>query len=325
MSKYSLDLTPINSDEITTPRRSSLDHTQDVSNTALSATHQNLDPAEVPLPDSPIALDLPDLNKSQEQESKSVTAVPTSDALAPVSPENATSLDLGKDSPGQTASPLAEVPARTASPVPPPVPRRAARRTAPVPPGGSQSPTLSPPADSEAPKAVIADNAEGSNAVDDSEPSRVVVSPLQGDIDIPKPTETASILQDTLTAVQASSTASASSQAESVDHRDASATLDTEDSAGKENGTPPSSRAGEPSPRRPPPLPARPSTDHQRRASNFSDRHESSPRRPSISNANANGEEPEVYIGDATWEERTWKVLVRLREDMFYARLGSVR
>ncbi|KAG6836404.1 hypothetical protein H0H93_008261 [Arthromyces matolae] len=28
------------------------------------------------------------------------------------------------------------------------------------------------------------------------------------------------------------------------------------------------------------------------------------------------------YVGDATWEERTWKELVRLREEMFWARLG---
>ncbi|KAJ6487708.1 proline-rich protein, partial [Mycena sanguinolenta] len=33
----------------------------------------------------------------------------------------------------------------------------------------------------------------------------------------------------------------------------------------------------------------------------------------------------EAYIGDVTWEERTWKELVRLREDMFWARIGAVR
>ncbi|PPQ70312.1 hypothetical protein CVT24_013007 [Panaeolus cyanescens] len=31
------------------------------------------------------------------------------------------------------------------------------------------------------------------------------------------------------------------------------------------------------------------------------------------------------YLSDATWEERTWKELVRLREDMFFARVGVVR
>ncbi|KAL0960178.1 hypothetical protein HGRIS_011812 [Hohenbuehelia grisea] len=31
------------------------------------------------------------------------------------------------------------------------------------------------------------------------------------------------------------------------------------------------------------------------------------------------------YVGDATWEERTWKEIVRLREDMFWARIGAFR
>jgi len=32
-----------------------------------------------------------------------------------------------------------------------------------------------------------------------------------------------------------------------------------------------------------------------------------------------------AWVGDATWEERTWKELVRLREEMFWARIGGVR
>lgn len=32
-----------------------------------------------------------------------------------------------------------------------------------------------------------------------------------------------------------------------------------------------------------------------------------------------------VYVGDATWEDRTWKELVRLREEMFWARIGGIR
>ncbi|KAH9478340.1 hypothetical protein JR316_0008794 [Psilocybe cubensis] len=31
------------------------------------------------------------------------------------------------------------------------------------------------------------------------------------------------------------------------------------------------------------------------------------------------------YVGEATWEERTWKEIVRLREDMFWARVGGIR
>jgi len=33
----------------------------------------------------------------------------------------------------------------------------------------------------------------------------------------------------------------------------------------------------------------------------------------------------EVYVGDTTWEERTWKELVKLKEDMFWARIGGLR
>jgi hypothetical protein len=33
----------------------------------------------------------------------------------------------------------------------------------------------------------------------------------------------------------------------------------------------------------------------------------------------------EGYAGDATWEGRTWKEIVRLKEDMFWARVGGVR
>lgn len=31
------------------------------------------------------------------------------------------------------------------------------------------------------------------------------------------------------------------------------------------------------------------------------------------------------YVGDGSWEEKTWKELVRLRENMFWARIGGFR
>ncbi|KII87856.1 hypothetical protein PLICRDRAFT_141867 [Plicaturopsis crispa FD-325 SS-3] len=33
----------------------------------------------------------------------------------------------------------------------------------------------------------------------------------------------------------------------------------------------------------------------------------------------------QVYVGHATWEERTWKELVNLREELFWARIGGLR
>ncbi len=32
-----------------------------------------------------------------------------------------------------------------------------------------------------------------------------------------------------------------------------------------------------------------------------------------------------MYVGIATWEERTWRELMKLREEMFWARVGGVR
>jgi hypothetical protein len=37
------------------------------------------------------------------------------------------------------------------------------------------------------------------------------------------------------------------------------------------------------------------------------------------------GADSEVYVADTTWEERTWKELVKLKEDMFWARIGGLR
>ncbi|KAJ7599382.1 proline-rich protein [Mycena floridula] len=36
-------------------------------------------------------------------------------------------------------------------------------------------------------------------------------------------------------------------------------------------------------------------------------------------------DDKEVYVGDTTWEERTWKDLVRLKEDLFWSRVGGLR
>lgn len=35
--------------------------------------------------------------------------------------------------------------------------------------------------------------------------------------------------------------------------------------------------------------------------------------------------EGEGFASDATWEERTWKELARLKEEMFWARTGGIR
>lgn len=40
---------------------------------------------------------------------------------------------------------------------------------------------------------------------------------------------------------------------------------------------------------------------------------------------NGDAEDPAVYVGIPSWEGRTCKELTRLREDMFWARIGGVR
>ncbi|KAI0763418.1 hypothetical protein BD413DRAFT_616301 [Trametes elegans] len=35
-------------------------------------------------------------------------------------------------------------------------------------------------------------------------------------------------------------------------------------------------------------------------------------------------DQSEAYVGEGTWEERTYRELVRLREEMFWARVGAV-
>lgn len=45
----------------------------------------------------------------------------------------------------------------------------------------------------------------------------------------------------------------------------------------------------------------------------------------STSTKQSSSTEGEGFASDATWEERTWKELVRLKEDMFWARIGGVR
>lgn len=41
--------------------------------------------------------------------------------------------------------------------------------------------------------------------------------------------------------------------------------------------------------------------------------------------SSSTGGEGGGFAGDATWEERTWKELMRLKEDMFWARIGGIR
>ncbi|THH06014.1 hypothetical protein EW145_g4376 [Phellinidium pouzarii] len=47
--------------------------------------------------------------------------------------------------------------------------------------------------------------------------------------------------------------------------------------------------------------------------------------RPREDRRGVDADSPGSFVDEATWEERTWKEIVRLREDMFWARLGGLR
>ncbi|KAJ8585678.1 hypothetical protein M405DRAFT_935884 [Rhizopogon salebrosus TDB-379] len=71
--------------------------------------------------------------------------------------------------------------------------------------------------------------------------------------------------------------------------------------------------------------PTQPSSEaHQsRRPSEDSSTHETSV--DTSSTKHSSSTDGEGYVGDATWEDRTWKEVVRLKEEMFWARVGGVR
>ncbi|KAF8574405.1 hypothetical protein K439DRAFT_855389 [Ramaria rubella] len=355
------------------------------------------DPAQIPLPDSPVetALEetIPDVAKTDDKKEENTGTQPEAEEARTKTDENVTAdaeaktpvraafPGLGADPPSRTGSPLAPTVSplsRTGSPAPPPLPRRAARRApAPVPPvtnatgaadgagaksvetdvlksveGDASTSVESEPlksaesvslksVESETPKS---DAEHESSKSSEPEPKSLEPASLNAvepesragtttpTIADPMPTKesenteetekeetkTESVTETSIEKAESLySVASSVPLGTSVSH----ASMPESDAAPLPPPTHPS-RPRATSPRRvPPPLPPRTSEDiQQRRSSTFSDR------RISNSTPTPNrDEEQEVFIGDTTWEERTWKALVRLREDMFYARLGSVR
>jgi Rab guanine nucleotide exchange factor SEC2 len=79
----------------------------------------------------------------------------------------------------------------------------------------------------------------------------------------------------------------------------------------------------------PPPRHPRPVRSTERQALSDLSSLEKTPHSPGSKPVKS--EEPEFaqdgtpYVGDGTWEERTWKELVRLREEMFWARVGGAQ
>jgi len=211
----------------------------------------------------------------------------------------------GSPAPLRTGSPFSS--SRAASPVPnsaPPVPRRApARRAVPVPPTASQA---------EAKEGIPMPSAEVSK---DEVPSKVdaPASEKEKEHKPPSPHEQKALAGED--AVEPSTT--------------------KHDIAETPNPLPDANTTGYPHPEKRASVDVSPHSaqatvvdqssevSQVRRASEDSSTHGKSIDTSSTKRSSTTDEEG--YAGDATWEDRTWKEIVRLKEDMFWARVGGVR
>ncbi|KAI0356015.1 hypothetical protein OH77DRAFT_1424314 [Trametes cingulata] len=275
-------------------------------------------PKEEPSSQAPeqLTVPAPDLSRTESQDSFTTpteelapafssspapTAVPLPPSQAPTPEPQERPEQPVPDAPASGAPPAPAVPAalnddkppsRTASPVPPPLPRRAAAR---------------------------------------ARPSSVVV---------PQVAEPAK-------AATPEPTAQNETQARPEAHSDAPAASEDAAQAAESTSAPiteePESVSETVGPATPVDAPA-PSTDVEPKqdgsAPAAEDKHDSEPQVNGTSEATSAESQPEPEakgedeapekddqgqcVGDATWEERTYKELVRLREEMFWARIGAI-
>ncbi|KAM5530282.1 hypothetical protein V8D89_014711 [Ganoderma adspersum] len=221
-------------------------------------------------------------------------------------------------------------PSRTDSPAPPPLPRRAAARARP-------SSVLVPQTEGEQPERNSIDvPTAGDTTVEKKVEEEPKESPLESPSDAPAPADPAAVADasTTITAEPESLLASDDPTATPTPEP-AAATAPVEDlqerlEAALEASAPPEENEkvilvnghAESAPAEPESVPDVPPPAYAAgdvRANVNGDKKE----KDAVSVAEsetANG----LYVGDATWEERTYKELVRLREEMFWARIGAV-
>ncbi|KIJ61874.1 hypothetical protein HYDPIDRAFT_115361 [Hydnomerulius pinastri MD-312] len=216
--------------------------------------------------------------------------------------------------PGRMSTSSPFPPSRTGSPAPahgaPPVPRRAAARRAVPPPPGTAGPAASETAkDVEpAPVAAAAPPAEETVKAQEDSPSK--------DQSAPVPDTSMDAVVSTNENIMSTSTGGG------VDDTQVSASSDAQPAV----ITP---EAAAPAPADPEPIaPAQshisvdvPSTEKSR-SSTDSSIEKSIDTASTKRSSNIDGE---GFASDATWEERTWKEVVRLKEEMFWARIGGVQ
>ncbi|KAI8976590.1 hypothetical protein BD414DRAFT_158608 [Trametes punicea] len=217
------------------------------------------------------------------------------------SPEPATF--VLKDDTGASAPPAPAVrmavqeekpPSRTASPAPPPLPRRAAARARPTsillphveaqPQKQNTDGTATAVAASDAPASVPSEGDPTQSASVTEEPERTA----------------ASSTEDLTTRVDGSAEGEADAGEEEEESRAGSAGAEEDKHEAEADGDVPTATA---TPQPELAVEAEPEAE---------------------SGGALEKDDQGRYVGDATWEERTYKELVRLREEMFWARIGAV-
>ncbi|KAI9065319.1 hypothetical protein FKP32DRAFT_1648068 [Trametes sanguinea] len=191
-------------------------------------------------------------------------------------------------------------PSRTASPVPPPLPRRAAARARPSSMISAQQPEVpSPPKEtesgatpSESSAPAAAQPSEGAPVTEEPEQATTVTA-AEGTTEPGTETSTLAGQEDDKSELQTQT--QATSDAAPSETATATVTPDSDSSSPSLNARDEAPVGG---------VDAEADTEAKEDEKGRDDQAR--------------------YVGDATWEERTYKELVRLREEMFWARIGAV-
>jgi Rab guanine nucleotide exchange factor SEC2 len=190
--------------------------------------------------------------------------------------------------PSRTASPAPELVAVSAHPVPPPLPRRAAARARP------SSMATNPPITAPAP-----------------EPEEVISEPkVEG---AQQPNVDGKAEKETAPAAQLSAP-TAEDKADGAETENASEPTAVSETIIKSEETP-HGRVLEPRDGENLASPVQETMEHT----------DSEQVSEGVMDQKTSELDTRMYVGTSTWEERTWRELIKLREDMFWARAGGVR
>ncbi|KAG1753550.1 proline-rich protein [Suillus paluster] len=259
-------------------------------------------PHTIPLPETPTSPAFRATSPPPRPRSRVASPAPLPSRVSspvpqrPITPLAPSRSRAGSPAPPRTGSPF--TPSRTASPAPygaPPVPRRApARRAVPVPPTAAQTEAKE---GIPMPSPEVSKDDKLTNAAKEEEKSS------------PVPKQKVVVCEDS--AVESSTT-----KPETFE---------------KPNPLPDTSLNGNPSPENQVSVDASSHTavNPSSEASQTRSLSEGSSTRETSIDTNctkrSSTTDGEGYAGDATWEDRTWKEIIRLKEEMFWARVGGVR